>query len=197
VSGPRAIEPLQVMFLTGQSDPPRCALSPLQEAFLEALPVPASGKVRVNFPYAADTPPWRNNSLAMASIANGVLYLRSRSAGFVRHAPGVLGQLTRAERTLILAGSSGLELLANLRLSPDALESVHVFAFGPVARRRPDCACTLVQGRRDWISRLWFREADHYVDCTHMDYLRSREVLALCIGLVRELSTPAIEQVGT
>lgn len=183
-----APEPLQVFYLTGQSDPPRCALSPSQEAFLDALPLPASAKLRLNFPYAADTAPWRPNSLAIASLNNAVLYVRSRTAGFARHAPAVLQQIDRAEQTLILAGSSGLELLANLQLPREALRTVHVFAYGPVGRGLPPCACTLVQGRYDWISRAWFREVDHRVNCWHRDYLESPEVLALCAGKVRELA---------
>jgi len=179
---------VQVFFLTGQSDPPRCALSPVQQAFIDALPLPASAKLRLNFPYTADTAPWRKTSLATASLNNAVLYFRSRRAGFARYVPPVLRQLARAERTLVLAGSSGLELLANLRLQPDALRSVHVFAYGPVGRGCPPCACTLVQGRRDWISRAWFRTVDHRVDCSHMDYLESPEVLALCAAKVRELA---------
>ena len=178
---------LQVFFLTGQSDPPRCALSPSQQAFIDALPLPESAKLRLNFPYAADTAPWRATSLLIASVNNVMLYLRSQRPGFAHHAPALLRQLERADQTLILAGSSGLELLANLRLPPESLRSVHVFAYGPVARGRPPCACTLVQGRGDWISRAWFRSVDHRVDCSHMDYLESPEVLALCVAKVREL----------
>ena len=185
---PLARERLQVLFLTGQSDPPRCALSPGQQAFIDALPLPASAKLRLNFPYAADTAPWRATPLAVASLNNVLLYLRSRKPAFTRYAPSLLRQIERADQTLILAGSSGLELLANLRLPAEALRTVHVFAYGPVARGFPPCACTLVQGRRDWISRAWFRAVDHSVDCSHMDYLESPEVLALCAGKVRELA---------
>jgi hypothetical protein len=179
---------VQVVFLTGQSDPPRCALSPVQRAFLDALPLQAAARLTINFPYHADTPPWRNVSLLGASINNARLYLASRQPEFAaRHAPHVLRLLSRAPRTLILAGSSGVELLANLRLPREALDRVHVFAYGPVARRLPDCACVLVQGRRDWVSRLWFRTVDHRVECTHLDYLESPEVLALCVQTLHRL----------
>jgi hypothetical protein len=186
-----ARERLQVFFLTGQSDPPRCALSPAQRAFIDALPLPASAKLPLNFPYAATTEPWRPSSLIIASLNNALLYVSSRQAGFARHAPSLLQQIERAEQTLILAGSSGLELLANLRLPREALRTVHVFAYGPVARGLPPCACTLVQGRGDWISRAWFRTVDHRVDCSHMDYLESPEVLALCAAKVHELAGSA------
>jgi hypothetical protein len=47
----------------------------------------------------------------------------------------------------------------------------------------------VVQGRGDWISRLWFTRVDHRVACGHRDYLRSAEVLALCIDAVRRLDS--------
>jgi hypothetical protein len=47
----------------------------------------------------------------------------------------------------------------------------------------------LVQGRADWISRLWFDRVDHRVDCGHREYLRSSEVLTLCIEVLRRLDT--------
>jgi hypothetical protein len=176
---------VQVMILTGQSDPGRCALSPVQQAFLDALPVPGAAKLRLNFPYSESTA-WRQPSLLGASLANGRQYLASRRRAFAdRHAPAVLRQLAQAQHTVILAGSCGLELLANLTLPASALRDVQVFAYGPVARRRPACDCVLVQGRRDWISRWWFPQVDHVVDCGHLDYLESPEVLALCIDTLR------------
>jgi hypothetical protein len=182
--------PVQVLVLTGQSDPSRCALSPVQQAFLDALPLPAAAKLPLNFPYRDDTPPWRHTPVLIGSVNNARQYVRSRQPAFAAdHAPHVQRLIARARRTLILAGSCGLELLANLRLPREALDTVHVFAYGPTARRLPDCACVLVQGRHDWISRCWFRAdaVDHRVDCFHRDYLQSPEVLRLCIEMVRRL----------
>ena len=51
--------PLQVVFLTGPSDPRSCDLSPIQRAFLDALPVPDEAKAPLNFPYDATLRPWR------------------------------------------------------------------------------------------------------------------------------------------
>jgi len=179
----------QVIFLTGQSDPARCALSPEQQAFLDALPLPDSAKLSLNFPYDADTQPWRAIPVLIGSVNNARQYARSRHTTFAEgHAPHVRQLLARARRTLILAGSCGLELFVNLQLPRDVLDTVHVFAYGPTARRLPDCACVLVQGRRDWISRLWFRTVDHRVDCAHRDYLQSPEVLRLCTNLLRSLT---------
>ena len=188
-SPPPVPQGLQVAFLTGQSDAPRCALSPVQRAFLDALPLPAPARLPLNFPYDGGTEPWRHTSLLAASINNARLYLASRRPDFAaRHAPRVIRELTRTPRTLILAGSSGLEILANLRLPREALDRLHVFAYGPVARRLPDCPCVLVQGRRDWVSRWWFRTVDHRVECTHLDYLESPEVLALCVRTLDALT---------
>lgn len=183
------MQALQVVFLTGQSDPGRCALSPVQRAFMESLPLPAPAKLALNFPYHADTLPWRNVSLATASVSNARQYLASRQPEFAaRHAAHVQRVLSRTPRTLILAGSAGLELLANLQLPRETLDRVHVFAYGPVARHLPDCTSLLVQGRRDWISRLWFSDVDHRVECSHLDYLESPEVLALCVQTLHKLT---------
>ena len=51
--------PLQVLHLTGQSDPRSCALSPQQHAFLDRLDLPEEAKVRLNFPYDDRLAPYR------------------------------------------------------------------------------------------------------------------------------------------
>ncbi len=92
--------------------------------------------------------------------------------------------LSRAPRTVLLCGSCGLELLINLRLDPSSLRRAVLFAFGPVARSLPSCQYVLVQGRRDWLSRLYHSRAHHQVDCGHLDYLEREEVLQLCEQLI-------------
>jgi len=179
--------PFQILFLTGRSDPRSAALSPVQTAFLDALPAPDAWKVRVNFPYPATTPPHREIPLLPASWRNVCQYVTSRRAVFAeRHRDPVLERLEAAGRTFVLAGSSGLELLANLRLPTAVLARLHVFAYGPVARRLPDCDCRLVQGRRDWVSRAWFRPVAACVECGHLDYLTDPEVLRLCRAYLEE-----------
>ena len=181
--------PLQIAFLTGASDPRSAALSPVQTAFLDALPAPDPWKVRVNFPYPDATPPYRETPLLRASWRNACQYLASRRPAFPeRHRPRVLDRIAAAERTLFLAGSSGLELLANLHLPGTALARLHVFAYGPVARRLPDCDCRLVQGRRDRISRAWFGGVQTRVGCGHLDYLRDPAVLAHCRAYLQEMT---------
>lgn len=183
--------PLQIAFLTGASDPRSAALSPVQTAFLDALPAPDAWKLRVNFPYPAATPPYRETPLLLASWRNGRQYLASRRPAFPeRYRPRVLERIEAAERTFFLAGSSGLELLANLHLPGATLAHLHIFAYGPVARRLPDCDCRLVVGSRDRISRAWFpaavSPAGTRVACGHMDYLSDPAVLALCSTYLRE-----------
>ncbi len=182
--------PLQVAFLTGQSRPPGAALTPAQRAFLDALPLPAGGRVPVNFPYPDDDrEKFATVPLLVASVRNARQYLAARQPGSTtRHGPAVEALIARAERTLFLAGSCGLELFNALALPADARRRVTIFAFGPVARRRPDCDAFLVQGRRDWLSRWYFRTVDARVEAGHMDYLADPAVLALATDLVRRLS---------
>ncbi len=180
---------LQVAFITGQSDPGRCALSPEQQAFLDALPVPEHAKVRRNFPYE-ESLPYREVSLAVASVNNVRQFLRAGSATFAeRHRAPVRRMLEGADDTLFLAGSCGLELLAGLLLSPAELARVSVFAYGPVARRAPACEIVCVRGRGDWVSRAWVTSVDHLVAGGHMHYLENADVRRLCVAMLRRLET--------
>lgn len=184
--------PLQVAFITGQSDPRRCALSPAQEAFLDTLPVPDDGKVRSNFPYDVRTPPYREVPLVAASWNNARQYLASRRPAFAEaHRRAVLRMLARAEHTVLLAGSCGLELLANVSLPETAIHRVHVFAYGSVSRHRPACETLVVQGRRDWIARAWRGPVDHLVEGGHMAYLENPEVRARCREFVVRVAARA------
>ena len=186
---------LLVCILTGRSDPANPALSPVQRAFLDALPISAQERVDANFPYGPPTGPWRRTSLPLASARNARGLLASRRPAFARaHADAVRGVLTRADRTLVLAGSSGLELLANLRLDAAALDGVHVLAYGPVARSGAAAAVSAaaatletVVGRRDLLARRWAGRADHLVDAGHLDYLASPEFVAIATRAVARL----------
>lgn len=191
---------LQVAFLTGQSRPPAAALSPAQTAFLAALPVPAAARVAFNFPYPAigQARPFTPTPLLVASLRNARQYFASRRSVFSEHySPAVEALLDCADHTLFLAGSCGLELFNNLGLPVEVLRRVTIFAFGPVARRRPDCACLLVQGRRDWISRGYFHRADVSVEGGHMDYLTDPAVVALAAATVPRLAVQAETSLAT
>ncbi len=184
---------LLVCFLTGRSDPANTALSPAQRAFLEALPLASEERLDVNFPYAPASGPWRRTALPLASVRNTRDYLAARRPGFAReHAGAVRDILTRADRTLVLAGSCGLELLAGLRLDDAALRGVHVLAYGPVARSRPaGVSLEVVVGRRDALARRWARRADHLIDAGHLDYLASQEFEEIAVRAVERLRADA------
>jgi hypothetical protein len=176
---------LQVAFLTGQSDPRTCRLSESQTAFMRALPIPDGAKRWRNFPYADETAPFVRVPLVIASYRNGLQYFASRRGAFrIRRQPAVLAFLARAERTVFLAGSCGLEFLNNLALPAGALARIAVFAYGPVARRRPACAHVLVGSPRDAISRRYFPQPDVSVNATHLDYLTSPDVAATCRAFI-------------
>ncbi len=183
---------LQVLHLTGQSDPRSCALSPVQDAFLERLPVPETAKVRLNFPYDAALAPYHAVPLWLASLRHLVLFwrirlLRARWAR--RNRPLVEAQLRAADRTLVLAGSIGLDLLGRLGLPAEVLDRLTVVAYGAVATRPPACRTIRVGSRSDHLARWWPHDVE--VSAGHLDYLAAPELSALCAGLVAELAGEA------
>ncbi len=180
---------LQLAFLTGQSDPARCALSPQQRAFGQALLAPGRVLHPCNFPYDAATPDHQPAALLAASWHNTRHYLRSRRPGFAAaHGPALAQLLQAAPHTLLLAGSCGLELLANLELPPALAQRCSVLAYGPVARRAPQVAqLQVLVGRQDWVSRLGWRGARQWIDSGHMDYLQQPAVLAIARELAARL----------
>ena len=173
--------PLQLAFLTGQSDPARCALSPTQMAFGEALLAPGRWLHPLNFPYRPDPAPHRAVRLLRASWHNSRQYLSSRRHAFAReHERDLQALVQGAPHTVLLAGSCGLELLANLGLPEEALARLSVFAYGPVARRTPAVArLQAITGRHDWLSRLGWSGDATLVRGGHLGYLERPEVLAL------------------
>ncbi|MEV5003520.1 hypothetical protein [Nocardioides sp. LML1-1-1.1] len=188
---------LQVLYLTGQSDPRSCALSPVQDAFLDALPVPEAAKIRLNFPYdGALAPPhgseWRKVPIWLGSLRHLVLFVRIRllmTGWAARHRPGVEAQLARAEHTLVLAGSIGLDLLGRLDLPREVLDRLTVVAYGAVATRPPRCRTIRVASSSDHLARWWPRDVE--VRSGHLDYLDSPELAALCHRLATELGEDA------
>ncbi len=180
---------LQVLHLTGQSDPRSCAISPVQDAFLDGLPVPEEAKVRLNFPYDAALAPYRAVPLWLGSLRHLVLFWRvrlRRAAWAARHRPRVVEQLGRADHTLVLAGSIGLDLLGRLDLPRDVLDRLTVIAYGAVATRPPDCRTIRVASRSDHLARWW--PCDVEVAAGHLDYLASPELAALCHRVAAELA---------
>jgi hypothetical protein len=168
-------------FLTGQSRAGSCALSPQQSDFLERLDDLACECVWKNFPYRGSGE-FREVPLLRASWQNFCGYYASRSPDFAdTYRQDVVALIERAELTVFLAGSSGLELFNNLGLSESHERKCRLICFGPVARRRPRHAETLlVRGAGDFISWLFFPRLHPALDCGHMGYLRHPAFLALC-----------------
>lgn len=179
---------MQVALMTGRSDPSHCRPSPVQAAFLAALASPRVRVLSTVFPWPPDDGRLAASvPLVRASLANALQYLGSRRAGWAaRHRPGFEARVAEAPRTVLLCGSCGLELLANLDASAATLARLHVLAFGPVARRRPPVhELLVVRGRGDRISRRGFAgDADRLVEGGHLDYLERLDTLALARSLI-------------
>ncbi len=178
---------LQAAFITGQSDPASCALSPAQTQFLRRLCADGVSAVPRNFPYRDTGSEFRPTPLLRAACNNARQHLRSRQAAFAAaHRASVETLLAGAAHTIFLAGSCGLELLANLALDDPWPTRFSVFAYGPGARARPACRLRMiVRGRRDWLSRAYAGTTDRWTQCGHLDYLERDDVLAHCREFVR------------
>lgn len=169
---------LQAIFLTGQSDKRSCSLAPDQEQTAQVLGKLGLDVYPLNFPYQEQMAPYQKIPIIRASIANLRMYLQSRREEFAnRYRPQFCERISQHAFTLVLAGSCGLEIINNLRLPDEIKKKLHIFAYGPVARKQPDISCTLVQGRRDWLSKYFFSRVDVVVNCGHMDYLQWPDVL--------------------
>ena len=187
---------LGAIFLTGQSDKRSCSLTPEQEQTAQALGKLGLDVYPLNFPYQEQMAPYQKVPLIRASIANLRMYLQSRRDEFTsRYRPQLCKRISQHPFTLVLAGSCGLEIINNMRLPDEIKKKLHIFAYGPVARKQPDISCTLVQGRRDWLSKYFFSQVDIVVNCGHMDYLQCPEVLRVlketALHLQEEINTPA------
>ncbi len=179
----------RIAFLTGQSDPGCCALSPVQRATLDALAADASD-LRLdplNFPWDERSPPWRAVPLMRASVANGLQFLAARRGRWVDLAPETIAQaresLRRPPRTLLLVGSCGLSVLDALIEPFDEAQRarLRVVAYGGVAPRWPAHIEGLqLRGHRDRIA-AWLGPNDgpsvRVVDHGHLDYLEGNAIV--------------------
>lgn len=185
--------PLQIAYITGRSFPGRADLSPVQTAFINRLAKPGRTLAQLNFPYftgASDSTTFEAVGLFTASLNNSRDYLASRRPVFEKnYQMPVAGLLARAQHTVFLAGSCGLELFNNLNLPAALLKTTSVFAYGPVARKRPVCHHFLVQGDNDRISQIWFRNVDSKVRSGHMNYLVNPELLTLCEHFISSIES--------
>lgn len=202
----------RIAFLTGRSDPDRCALSPLQQAVLdmlatEILVTDATDPHldQLNFPWCGSfseddsdnetNRTWRDTPLLRASIANGRQYLAARRGDFADLSQDTVAQarerLRTPPRTLLLVGSCGLSLLDAL-IAPfdDAQRArLRIVAYGGVGPRWPrGVEGAQLRGRRDRIA-AWFGPSDgptpRTIDCGHMDYLARPAALDAVLDAAR------------
>jgi hypothetical protein len=178
---------LQIAFLTGRSDPQRCALSPQQAHFLAELAGPGRSLVAQNFPYDQRTLPWRQTPLWRASWCNLREHLGRRRERFLQqHRPAVRAMLERAPHTVLLAGSCGTSLWLAIA-TPAMAARASVLAFGPVTRQRPPGRSLVLQGRRDWLSRLFAGTATAPLATGHLGYLDDPQMLTRCRAFVEAI----------
>lgn len=168
-------------FITGHSVRGCTGLSQKQQSFQQRSGLSAEHWLPHNFPYKPTFAFPERFPLLRASVNNARHYFASRRPSFARqHGAAVNAVLQPYDTILLLAGSCGLELFNNLRLADGLRSRIHIFACGPVSRRRPEVAsCVMVQGTGDWLSRLCHRTVDHRYECSHMGYLDHPETLRL------------------
>lgn len=178
-------------FITGHSVPGCTGLSSEQREFQRRSAAPEDRWLRHNFPWVETFPFPEPFRLLRASWNNARHFFESRRPSFREaHRRGVIELFAPFDAVILLAGSCGLELLCNLDLPAETLRRVHVFACGPVSRRRPRVASLFVaQGERDLISRAFHKQADARYRCPHLGYLEAPETLRLFdefyLGIVR------------
>jgi hypothetical protein len=176
-------------FITGHSFRNCTGLSKDQLEFQALSGIPPEHWLKYNFPYQETYPYPDTFRIVAASLNNATHYLRSRRPAFrERHREAVAEIFSRYDAVILLAGSSGMELLNNLDLPAAVQNRLHVFAFGPVSRRLPDAAsCYIVQGKTDFISRFFHPGAHRRIDCFHMSYLRAPEMPGLFKQFCRQV----------
>ena len=190
--------PARIAFLTGQSDPGRGALSPVQRAALDALAADGDGFDfdPHQFPWDRTATAWRPVPLLRASLANGRQYLAARRGALHGMAPAqreaARERLQDAPRTLLLVGSCGLALLDALIAPFDAAQRarIRVVAYGAVAPRWPrGLHGVQLRGERDRIA-AWFGPADgpspRPVAAGHLDYLDGDAARNAVLAAARE-----------
>jgi len=177
-------------WLTGQSAYRHSQLSPQQLAVLDELTEVGYRTIRAGFPYNARAlaVPYTPEPLFPASLRNAsqlaaALVRPAFSAELARHLQPLVDAASR--RLLLLCGSCGLQLFAaalpRLALPPSL--RLGLVAVGPVCltpaaffRDHPQLDLFVVQGSRDWISRLGSRAgADARPPVDHLGYTRHPE----------------------
>jgi hypothetical protein len=149
--------------------------------------------VYANFPYVACPARRPAPPLWLASVQNVRQFLLSSRRVYRtparRHWEALAGS---CDEVVAVTLSCGLEILNNCLGAGGGGPRVRVFALGPVAREAPRAPCTLIQGTRDRVSKLFFRSSDvELPGVGHLGYLRCRRVYELIDGYVRSRGGPS------
>ena len=184
----KTLSPYRVAFITGQSNPYSWDLSPIQRHFIQSFNLPDEYVYKLNFPYTECSDSYTPTPVLRASLQNIKLFLASQKPEFREQYQSVVTDfILESEHTILLSGSSGVELLNNLHLTAAVLKRISVFAYGPVSRHRPDCHYVFVQGKQDWYSRLFHSKPDYRVSCGHLNYLETDEVQDICARFIQNV----------
>ena len=182
---------IQIAFMTGRSIRDNRQLSVEQRDCLSQLNRPGRKLIMSNFSYeqeSLESSALREVGLLSASLNNSRDYITSRWPSFrKRYQAPFIDFLDLAHHTIIISGSCGLELFNNLHLPERLMNTTSIIAYGAVARKRPRCHHLLVQGDRDWISRIWFRRGDYQISCGHMDYLTNTRWLEILEQFIKRI----------
>lgn len=182
-------EKTKIAFLTGQSNPNYIGLSPLQFKFMKSIPLDESLKLYKNFPYTEGKLDYKDTNIFSASYYNSKQYLLSRIKCYSTYYKSLfLQEFDQIDNIVLLSGSCGLELFSNLYLEKAILNKIHIFGYGPVSRKIPNCQnIFLVQGESDWISKFWKLNIHKKIQSDHLDYLSKQEVLDLLIEFLDKI----------
>lgn len=179
---------MKIAFITGLSTWGNHSLSPEQTSFLNSLQTEENNKIYCNFPYTNNVKKYKHTNVVLASFSNALQYFLSRTKWIENKSTQLKHIIKENDKVLLLAGSCGLELLNNIKFSKEEKEKIHIIAYGAVARKIPDFQyLTLIQGKKDFIARIWIHIYDIKIEGHHMNYLESKEFLDFVNSYVEKM----------
>lgn len=182
--------PLRVAVVTGLSNPASCELTQPQRDLIALPELPVDSVIGWNFPFIPESPATQTSepSLLKASLSNCLHFVRTYAAGYQRLAtPHWEALLSATDRVIMVTGSCGLQLINTSDYLREHSFRIRILAFGPVANAQPRFSTTLLQGSRDYLSKLWFRKADITIPGVgHMDYWTHPKVREVATQWLRD-----------
>lgn len=178
----------KIAFLTGLSNYGNNMLSPTQTQFLKQLNEKEENKIYRNFPYTNEQKIYKEPNIIYASLSNALQYFLSKTSWIKKQTVCLKNILKEEDNLVLLVGSCGLEILKNMNLTQIEKDKIHIIVYGGVAKKIPNYQNTiLVQGKSDWIARLWIKKYDIMIVSNHMNYLDSPELLSIVNNYIEKL----------